>query len=97
MLLADSINLKIDYSWLPSELTRFASGILGFMIIVSVIVFIVGCVKFVFTKLTATLIDNPNGIKILLGVIIACVCLGSIGGLVAWGTNLWPGGITINF
>ena len=57
-----------------------------------------GVVKFMFSKLTATLVDNPNGIKILLGVILACMLLGSIAGLVAWGCNLFgTGGITIGF
>lgn len=97
-VLAKSVTLNPDYSWVPSGLQNFASGILGMIIMASVIVLIIGVVKFMFSKLTATLVDNPNGIKILLGVIVACVLLGSIGGLVAWGCNLFgSGGITISF
>ena len=96
--MAKSVNLKPDYSWVPSGLQNMVAGILGLLITVSVIVLIIGVVKFMFSKLTATLVDNPNGIKILLGVIVACVFLGSIGGLVAWGCNLFgSGGITIDF
>ena len=97
-VLANSVTLNPDYSWVPSGLQDFASGILGMIIMASVIVLIIGVVKFMFSKLTATLVDNPNGIKILLGVILACVLLGSIAGLVAWGCNLFgTGGITIGF
>ena len=93
--LASSVTLKPDYSWVPSGLQSFVAGILGLLITASLIV---GVVKFMFSKLTATLVDNPNGIKILLGVILACVLLGSIAGLVAWGCNLFgTGGITIGF
>ena len=93
-----SITLNPDYSWVPEGMREFVSGILGFLVVVCVIVLIIGVVKFMFSKLTTTLIDNPNGIKILLGVIVACLVLGSIGGLVAWGMNLFgSGGITITF
>ena len=74
--LASSVTLKPDYSWVPSGLQSFVAGILGMLITASVIVLIMGVVKFMFSKLTATLVDNPNGIKILLGVILAACSWG---------------------
>ncbi|WP_205668832.1 hypothetical protein [Alloscardovia theropitheci] len=83
------MNLKPDYSWVPSELGQFIGGIQAICIILMIIATVAGVARFVFAKVTATKIDDAIGDRILVAVIIGCFFISGLGQLVGHEMKVW--------
>lgn len=88
-VLAVEVNLKPDYSWVPDELTGYVGGIVAIVLICSGIVFIYLVLSWLFSKSTATLVDNPKGLKSLVSAFMVALLVGSLAAGVQWGNNVF--------
>jgi hypothetical protein len=81
--------LKPDYSWVPDELGAYVGGVLASLTLVSGIVFMVLLVRASFSKKTATLVDNPQGIKAVIAAFLSTLLLAGLTAGVQWGNDLY--------
>lgn len=84
-----TLNFKPDTSWVPEELSLLIGGVLGVCCLVIPVVLAVGAVRFVFTRATGPVWDNAVGDRILVGVLVAAIALGSLAQLAGWGLGVF--------
>lgn len=90
MRLAEAtLNFNPDYSWVPEELSMLIGGVLGICCLVIPVVLAIGAVRFVFTRATGPVWDNAIGDRILVGVLVGAIAIGSLAQLAGWGLGVF--------
>lgn len=79
--------LRPDYSWVTDALSGLSGGWLAVCLTVAVGAFAWGVVRWVLSKVTASRIDDVDGAKVLVAVIVGALALGLVPSLVGFGVD----------
>ena len=89
-LLCDG-EFRPDYSWVPQELKDFVNWVLGICILISILSLLIGVVRFIVCKITASRFDDMAGTRMILAVFVGAFGLGTVAALCQCGFNDWSG------
>ena len=84
-----TLNFNPDYSWVPEELSMLIGGVLGVCCPVIPVVLAIGAIRFVFSRATGPVWDNAIGDRILVGVLVGAIAIGSLAQLAGWGLGVF--------